>query len=45
MQEHIEAASAVLSQSIFTIDRFRKKSGGLFDTLGKMVKKQVILMF
>ena len=44
-QEHIEAASAVLSQSVSTIDRFRRKSGGLVDTLGKMVKKQVILLF
>ena len=39
-QEHIEHASAVLSQSVNTIDRFRRKTGGLVDTLGKMVRKQ-----
>jgi len=39
-QEHIENASTVLSQSVATIDKYRKKSGGLVDTLGKMVRRQ-----
>merc|ERR1712121_457340 len=37
-QEHIEHASTVLTQSVATIDRFRRKTGGLVDTLGKFVK-------
>lgn len=36
-QEHIERASTVLSQSLATIDRFRKKSVGLVDALRRMV--------
>jgi len=39
-QEHIEHASTVLTQSVATIDRFRRRTGGLVDTLGKMVRKQ-----
>jgi len=39
-QEHIEHASLVLTQSVATIDRFRRKSGGLVDTIGKLVRRQ-----
>lgn len=39
-QERIEKASTVLSQSLATIDRFRRKSGGLVDALGKMVGRK-----
>jgi len=39
-QDHIKNASTVLSESVATIDKYRKKSGGLVDTLGKMVRKQ-----
>jgi hypothetical protein len=36
----VEKASQVLSQSVATIDRYRKKAG-LGESLGKMVRKQV----
>jgi len=39
-QEHVEVASTVLSQSVATIDRFRRKTSGIADSLGKMVRKQ-----
>jgi len=39
-QEHVEVASNVLSQSVATIDRFRRKTSGIADSLGKMVRKQ-----
>jgi len=38
-QKHLEEASAVLSRSCDTINRFRKKSGGLVDSLGKILRK------
>jgi len=38
-QEHIENASTALSESVATIDRFRKKSSGLAESLGKMVRR------
>ena len=38
-QKHIEEASAVLTRACDTISRFRKKSGGLVDSLGKMLRK------
>lgn len=38
-QKHIEEASAVLSRACDTISRFRKKSGGLVDSLGKILRK------
>jgi hypothetical protein len=39
-QEHVEKASQVLSQSVATIDKYRKKTG-LGESLGKMVRRQV----
>ena len=44
-QEHVERASTVLSQSVATIDRFRRKTQGIADSLGKMVRKQVDMTF
>lgn len=38
-QKHIEEASRTLTDACETISRFRKKSGGLVDSLGKILRK------
>lgn len=38
-EKHIEEASTVLSQACETIGRFRRKSGGIVDSLGRMLRK------
>ena len=38
-QKHIEEASAVLGRACDTINRFRKKSSGLVDSLGRILRK------
>lgn len=38
-QKHIEEASTVLTRACDTINQFRKKSNGLVDSLGKMLRK------
>jgi hypothetical protein len=39
-QEHMEKASQVLTQSVATIDKYRRKTG-LGESLGKMVRRPV----